>query len=86
MKKRFAEEGLRQALERKPLGMSRREIKFDGEFEAKMIALACSEAPEGRAGRTVRLPAEKAVELKITDTVPPMTGQRVLKKTKLNLT
>ena len=84
-KKRFVEEGLGQALERKLPDRSQRDVKFDGVFEAKLIALACSEAPEGRSRWTVRLLSEKAVELGITDSVSPMTVQRALKKAKLNL-
>jgi transposase len=80
MKKRFVEEGLNQALERKPLDSNQRDIKFDGAFEARLIALACSEAPKGRSRWTVRLLAEKVVELEIADSVSPKTVQRVLKK------
>jgi hypothetical protein len=85
LKKRFVEEGLDAALERKPIDLSCRDLKFDGAFEARLIGLACSEAPEGRNRWTVRLLAEKAVELNLVDTVSPMTVQRVLKKTNLNL-
>jgi hypothetical protein len=86
LKKRFVEEGLDQALERKSLDTTTREIKFDGAFEARITALATSEAPEGRTRWTVRLLAEKAVELNIVDSVSPMTIQRALKKMNLNLT
>jgi transposase len=85
LKKRFVEEGLEVALERKPREKPPREVTFDGEFEARLIALACSEAPEGRRRWTVRLLADKAVELKIADSVSHMTVQRVLKKTNLSL-
>ena len=51
-----------------------------------MIALACSDAPEGRRRWTVRLLADKAVELRFAPSVSHMTVQRVLKKTNLNLT
>jgi hypothetical protein len=85
-KKKFVENGLEQALERKPLDTGTRDLKFDGTFEAKLIALACTDAPEGRARWTVRLLAEKAVELKLADSVSPATVQRTLKKTNLNLT
>jgi len=86
LKKRFVEDGLEAALERKPREKPPRDIKFDGAFEARLIALACSDAPEGRTRWTVRLLADKAVELNITDSVSLMTVQRVLKKTNLNLT
>ena len=86
IKKQFVEEGLEAALDRKPLEKPPREIEFDGAFEARLIALACSGAPDGRARWTVRLLADKVVELKIAESVSHMTVQRILKKTNLNLT
>lgn len=85
LKKRFVEDGLEVALDRKPREKPPREVTFDGKFEARLIALACSEAPEGRRRWTVRLLADKAVELKFADSVSHMTIQRVLKKTNLSL-
>lgn len=86
LKKRFVEEGMKSALERKAREKPPREIIFDGRFEARLIALACSDAPEGRQRWTVRLLADKAVELKYASSVSHMTVQRILKKTNLNLT
>jgi transposase len=86
LKKRFVEEGLAAALERKPREKPPREVLFDGAFEARLITLACSRAPEGRQRWTVRLLTEKAVELNLTPSVSHMTIQRILKKTNLNLT
>jgi len=86
LKKRFVEEGLDAALERKQRVKPPREVLFDGEFEAKLIALACSEAPAGRRRWTVRLLADKVVELNLAPSVSHMTVQRTLKKTNLNLT
>ena len=86
LKKRFVEEGLDAALERKKLDKPPREVVFDGAFEARLIALACSKAPQGRKRWTVRLLAEKAVELSFALKVSHMTVQRVLKKTNLSLT
>jgi len=86
LKKRFVEEGLAAALERKPREKPPREVTFDGAFEARLIALACSDAPEGRHRWTVRLLAEKAVELHFADTVSHMTVQRTLKKMNFSLT
>jgi hypothetical protein len=80
------EEGLNAALDRKQSEKPPREVQFDGAFEARVIALACSEAPEGRARWTVRLLADKAVELNFAPSVSHMTVQRILKKTNLNLT
>jgi hypothetical protein len=86
LKKRFVEEGLERALTRKQPEKPPREILFGGEFEAHLIALACSDPPEGRNRWTVRLLAEKAVELDLAPTVSHMTVQRVLKKTNFDLT
>ena len=85
LKKRFVEDGLEAAIERKPREKPPREIIFDGAFEARLIALACSDAPDGRRRWTVRLLADKAVELKFAESVSHMTIQRVLKKTNLSL-
>ncbi len=63
-----------------------REIQFGGDFEARLLALACSEAPEGRSRWTVRLLAEKVVELKIVPSVSVMTVCNTLKKMNLSLT
>ena len=86
LKKRFVEEGLEAALERKPREKPPREVRFDGAFEARLIALACSDVPEGHRRWTVRLLADKAVELKFAESVSHMTVQRILRKTHLSLT
>jgi len=86
LKRRFVEEGLEAALHRKPRVNPPRDLVFDGAFEARLIALACSDAPEGRKRWTVPLLADKAIELKFAPTVSHMTVQRVLKKTNLSLT
>jgi transposase len=85
LKKRFVEEGLEAALERKPREKPPREVTFDGAFEARLITLACSDAPDGHRRWTVRLLADKVVELNIASSVSHMTVQRVLKKTNLSL-
>lgn len=85
LKKRFVEGGLAAALERRKQEKPPRGVIFDGAFEARLIALACSQAPEGRHRWTVRLLAEKAVELRLAPTVSHMTVQRLLKKTNLSL-
>jgi hypothetical protein len=56
-------------------------ITFGGEFDARLTAPACSPAPDGRARWTVRLLAEKVVELKIAPSVSPMSVQRSPKNT-----
>jgi len=86
LKKRFVEEGLTAAIERKKRETPPREIQFGGEFEARLLALACSEVPEGRKRWTVRLLAEKVVELEIAASVSPMTVCNTLKKMNLSLT
>ena len=63
-----------------------REIKMTGDVEARLIALCCSSVPEGYARWTVRLLADKMVELNYIDEISPMTVSRTLKKTSLNLT
>jgi transposase len=85
LKERFVEEGIDSALERKPRS-GQPQITFDGAFDARLTALACSPAPDGRARWTVRLLADKLVELKIAPKVSTMTVQRALKKTNLSLT
>jgi len=86
LKKRFVEEGLSAALERKKRGKPPREVTFDGAFEARLLALACSDVPEGYTRWTIRLLADKAVELNFADSVSLMTVYRVLKKTNFSLT
>jgi len=86
LKQRFVEDGLDAAIERKPLEKPPREVRFDGAFEARLIALACSDVPDGHCRWTVRLLADKVIELKIADSISHMTIQRMLKKTNLNLT
>ena len=60
--------------------------KLDGETEAKIIALACSEPPKGHSRWTVRLLSEKAVQLQFVDEISHMTIQRLLKKQNISLT
>ena len=86
LKKRFVEDGLEAALVRKIREKPPRDVIFDGAFEARLIALACSDAPEGYQRWTVRLLADKAVELNFASSVSHMTVQRVLKKMNLSLT
>lgn len=85
LKRRFVEEGLEAALVRKPRDKPPREVIFDGAFEARLISLACSQAPAGHRRWTVRLLADKAVELNFAPSVSHMTVQRVLKKMNVNL-
>jgi len=80
----FVEEGLEAALERrKPQREYQR--KLDGDGEAHLIALACSQAPEGHSRWTLRLLAERMVALEHVDGLSYQTVRRVLKKTNLSL-
>jgi predicted XRE-type DNA-binding protein len=60
--------------------------KVTGELEARIIAMACSKVPEGYAKWTLRLIADKCVELNYVDSLSPMSVSRLLKKLNLNLT
>ncbi len=84
VKKRFVEEGLDAALG----GRQGRRLtyirKADGEFEARLVALACGEAPAGCAQWSLRLLADRVVELGYIDSVSHETVRRVLKKTNSN--
>ena len=70
IRQRFVEQGLEAALDRKQQDGRRRRRKLDGAGEARLIALACSEPPEGRARWTMRLLADKLVELEVVDRSP----------------
>ena len=83
VKKRFVEEGLDAALGRQQ-GQRSYERKADGELEAHLIALSCGEPPEGFARWSLRLLADRAVELEYVDSISYETVRRVLKKTKSN--
>jgi transposase len=79
VKKRFVEEGLDAALEKKT-GNRIYPKKTDGDFEAHLIALSCSKPPEGFARWSLRLLADKVVELNYVDSISHETVRRVLKK------
>jgi transposase len=82
IRQRFVEQGLEAALNRKKQSRPSRERKLDGVKEARLIALACSDPPEGRAKWSLRLLADKAVELQIVDAISHETVRRTLKKTR----
>ena len=83
LKKRFVEEGFEAALYRKPVTNTHRR-KITGEEEAHLIALCCSQAPEGRERWTLRMLADKMVERDMVDAVSHETIRRTLKKMNLN--
>lgn len=84
VKQRFVDEGLRIALHGHK-GQRTYEKKADGDFEAHLVALSCSEPPRGRARWSLRLLADKLVELEYADSVSYETVRRVLKKTNSSL-
>lgn len=84
VRQKFVEEGLERALDRKrPSGRQYR--KLDGAQEARLIAVACSAPPEGRARWTLKLLAERLVALEIVESISSESVRRTLKKTTLSL-
>jgi transposase len=83
VRKRYCEGGLDYALHEKP--RSGAPLKMDGRVEAQLTLLACSDPPDGRSRWTVRLLADKLVEMEIVESISHMSVQRLLKKMKLNL-
>lgn len=83
LKQRFVEEGFEACMDRKPYPVKQK-IKTDGDFEAHLIAISCSKAPGGYARWSLRMLADKMVELKYTESVSHETVRQVLKKTSLS--
>jgi len=84
VRKEFVEEGFEVALERrKPRRQYQR--RLDGDGEAHLIALACSQAPEGRSRWTLKLLADRMVHLAYVEELSDQTVRRTLKKTSLSL-
>lgn len=84
VKKKFIEEGFEASLERRPTSRVY-EKKTDGDVEAKLISLCCSEPPKGYAKWSLRLLADKMVELNYVESISHVTVRSVLKKTNLSL-
>jgi transposase len=84
VKKKFVEEGLEASLERR-LTTRIYERKIDGDVEAKLVTLCCSEPPKGFAKWSLRLLADKMVELNYVESISHVTVRNVLKKTNLSL-
>jgi len=82
VRQRFVELGLDAALIRKKQDRPSRERTLDGRAEARLIALACSAPPAGRKEWTMKLLADRLVELEVLDTVSDETVRRALKKTR----
>ena len=84
IKKRFIDEGLEGVLERKPTSRTY-DKKIDGEVEAKLVKLCCSDPPEGYAKWSLRLLADKMVELEYVESISYVAVRNTLKKMNLSL-
>ena len=80
VRERFVQEGLESALNRKKQLHPSRERKLDGAGEARLVALACSQPPQGRVRWTLKLLAGRLVELEVVDSICPETVRQSLKK------
>lgn len=83
LRKRYLAEGLTSALNEKP--RPGQPSKFDRAAQANLTALACSEAPEGRSRWTLRLLADRLVELRLVESISHKTVGEQLKKISLSL-
>ena len=81
IRQRFVQGGLQVALERKPQPPRPEKRKLDGEQEALLVLLACSEAPHGQECWSIRLLRERLIELQIVSTISEETVRMTLKKT-----
>jgi transposase len=84
VKRRFVEEGLEAALGGRQGHREHYKRKADGDLEARLVALSCSAPPKGHSQWSLRLLADRAVELEYIDSISYETVRRVLKKTKSN--
>lgn len=84
VRQRLVEQGMKAALNRKQQ-QNRKQRRLDGEKEAHLIALTCSLPPEGQGRWTIKLLAEKMVELGHVESISPETVRQTLKKTKSSL-
>src|SRR5215210_9056713 len=78
VRKQYVQEGLQAALNRRPPNREYHR-KLDGEQEARLVALACSKPPEGQARWSLRLLADKLVELELVEELSYQTVRRTLK-------
>jgi transposase len=83
LKQRFVEEGYEACMDRKPYPEVKKKIA-DGDFEAHLVAISCSKAPAGYARWSLRMLADKMIELKYAESISHETIRQVLKKTKLS--
>lgn len=80
IKKKFVQEGLDLTLNRQP-SQCEYDLKIDGRLEAQLLAMSCSAPPEGHARWSLRLLADRLVELEFVDSVSHETVRQALKKT-----
>jgi transposase len=83
VKKQFIEEGMEAVLERRPTSRIY-EVKADGDMEAKLVTLCCSEPHKGFSKWSLRLLADKMVELNYVESISHVTVRTVLKKMNLS--
>src|SRR5262245_52047262 len=81
VRQRFVEQGLEAALVRKKQDQPSRERVLDGAAEARLLAVACSEPPDERKAWTLKMLADKLVELEVVESVSTETIRRAMKKT-----
>ena len=84
VRKQFVEEGFDAVLSRRKYKQKVSRKKIDGDVEARLIALSCSEPPEGRARWTLRLLADSIIELGYVESISHEAVRQTLKKTNLN--
>jgi len=84
VKKKFVEEGFDSVLERRPSSQMYKR-KMNGDLEAKLVTLCCSAPPEGYSKWSLRLLADKLIELNYVDYISHVTVRDVLKKANLSL-
>lgn len=85
VRRQLVEDGFAATLSRHEFHLKIPRRKIDGDLEARLVTLACSQAPEGRSRWTLRLLAESLVELNFIQGISYETVRRTLKKTKLSL-
>lgn len=83
VRKRYCEEGLKSALTERPRPGQKR--KLSGRAEAYLVAIACSDPPEGHTHWTLRLLADKVVQMEFVESISPETVRQTLKKTNSSL-
>jgi transposase len=86
VRQRFVEGGLEAALARKKQQRPSRQRILDGDKEARLIAIACSRPPQGRAKWTLKMLADQLVALEVVESISDQTVRRTLKKTRSSRT